>query len=599
MIKNFWINVKTFFRMFKQLMCILDKGHRIKCIFLLVGIFICAFLETLGVSAIIPFILVLFSPDEMMENKYIVLLSDTLHITSYQQLLIATAMLIILAYVVKNLTLIIFNYFQSRFRNEIERDLTIRQYKTFMLRPYAYYLNTNTAEVIRGLGNDIVQVAQVMDCFTTLISEILTVLMIGAFIVVMDPLIALGLIGTAGLIALIFVYAFKRRMGDYGAKTRDIFFRKSKIAIESASGFKEISVYQKKKYFTDEYSRISEEACRYNTGYLVIMSVPNRVIETVFISCLLLLACLRVGNGDDNGQFVALIGAMAVASVRVLPSISNIAGKLNGLIYNRIGLESAYYNIQQVKEAESKMAEADAGETGAADACDFEENIRLENIWFRYDNTDRDILKGIDLTIKKNESVAFIGESGAGKSTLVDVLLGLLIPQRGQITLDGKNISDMPYEWAKLVGYVPQSVYLMDDSLRRNIAFGVADEDIDEEKVWLCLREASLEEYVRSLPEGLDTNVGERGVRFSGGQRQRVAIARALYHDPQILVLDEATSALDNNTESEVMEAIDNLQGKMTIIIVAHRLSTVEKCDYVYKVEDGQIERDCTKGKKI
>ena len=243
----------------------------------------------------------------------------------------------------------------------------------------------------------------------------------------------------------------------------------------------------------------------------------------------------------------------------------------------------------QVKEEAQKQHDIMLSRKEQINSIVFQDNISLNNVSFRYEKSDVDILKDVNLKIYKNESVGFIGESGAGKSTLLDVLLGLHRPQEGKVLMDNYDIEDIPFDWAENVGYVPQTVFLLDNTIRRNIAFGIPDEDIDDNKIWECLEKAQLDIFVRELPNGLDTTVGDRGVRFSGGQRQRVAIARALYHDPQILVLDEATSALDNETEQEVMRAIDGFKGELTIIIVAHRLSTIENCNKVYVVGNGNV----------
>ena len=587
--KSFLINVKTFFVMFKQLMFILQKRHRLQSIFLLLGVFVCAMLETIGVGAVIPFVLVMFSPNDMLENKYIKILANVFKVTNGRELLIATAILLVMVYVIKNATLLVFQYYQGRFHNEIEKDLSTKQYRMFMMRPYSYYLNVNTAEVIRGLNSDIAQVAATLDAFIGLISEVITVTMMGVFIIVLDPVIALGLIGAAAFIALSFVYGFKKRTGSLAKRCRDIFYRKSKLVLESISGYKEICINQKKDYFVKEYNDINEEASKLNTSYLLIMRIPSRAIETVFVACLLGLVCMRVQIYEDNSSFVSLIGAMGVASVRILPSISSISGYINALIYNRPSMEAAYNNIAQVREEEKKYDVRQEIKRKNEEIIQFKDTICLEDITFRYDNTDVDVLKDISLTVHEGDSIGIIGESGAGKSTLLDVLLGLLIPQSGAVYMDGKNIDDIPFDWAENVGYVPQTVYLMDDTIRKNIAFGIDDADIDDNKVWECLKEAKLDEFVDSLPNGIETTLGERGVRFSGGQRQRVAIARALYHNPKILVLDEATSALDNETEKEVMSAINSFRGKLTIIIVAHRLTTIEGCDHVYEVINGGI----------
>lgn len=589
MIRNLIINIKTFFTMFKQLMGILERKHCLQCVFLLMGVFVCALLETLGVSAVIPFVLVMFNPNALLENKYGKLIAYYFDIVTYKQLLFFTALIIVLVYLAKNIVLLIFQYFQGKFHNEIEKDLMTKQYRMFMLRPYSYYLNVNSSEVMRGLSSDITQVALTMDAFINLISESITVLMIGLFIIIMDPIIAIGLIGTAIFIAFAFIFGFKKKTSEIGKKCRDIFSGRYKIVLESVGGYKEISVSQKKDFFINEYDKVNAEACRLNTSYLLIMKIPSRAIETVFITCLLLMTCFRIQMYEDNAQFVALIGAMGVAAIRILPSISNISSSINSLVYNRAGLLSAYENISQVCNEAQKYHEIIEQRENRDNRIRFENKISLKDVYFRYEKSDIDILKDVSLDILKNDIVGFIGESGAGKSTLLDVLLGLHRPQKGMVYMDGYDISDIPFDWAENVGYVPQTVFLLDNSIRRNIAFGIPDEDINDEKVWECLKKAQLDDFVSELPQGLDTTVGDRGVRFSGGQRQRVAIARALYHEPQILVLDEATSALDNETEQEVMKAIEGFKGELTIIIVAHRLSTIENCNKVYIVNKGKV----------
>lgn len=589
MLKKLFVNMNTFFTMFKQLFEILEKRQRLQCVFLLLGVFVCATLETLGVSAVIPFVLVMFNSEELLENKYVKIISDIFKISSYRDLLIFTALLIVVVYFVKNFVLLVFQYYQGKFHNEIEKSLMTKQYRMFMLRPYSYYLNVNSSEVMRGLSADITQVALTMDAFINLTSEAITVFMIGLFIIIMDPIIAFGLIGIAIFIAFAFIFGFKRKTSEIGKKCREIFSSRYKIVLESVGGYKEISIAQKKGFFINEYDKVNDEACRLNTSYLLIMKIPNRAIETVFITCLLCMACLRIQNYEDNAQFATLIGAMGVAAIRILPSISNISSSINSLVYNRIGLLSAYENIMQVRNEAHKYQEVIEQRDKRENKLIFSSKIELKDVSFRYENSEVDILKDVSLDILKNDIIGFIGESGAGKSTLLDVLLGLHRPQKGMVYMDSYDISDIPFDWAENVGYVPQTVFLLDNSIRRNIAFGIPDADINDEKVWECLKKAQLDDFVRELPQGLDTTVGDRGVRFSGGQRQRVAIARALYHEPQILVLDEATSALDNETEQEVMKAIEGFKGELTIIIVAHRLSTIENCNKVYIVNKGNV----------
>ena len=284
----------------------------------------------------------------------------------------------------------------------------------------------------------------------------------------------------------------------------------------------------------------------------------------------------------NNLEFVTALGAIGIAAVRILPSVSTLTNGMNGLVYMRPSLEAAYDNLM---EADRYQHTVESVEIDSPDKMEFCDSIQVDHISWRYQKDLPLVLKELDLEICKGESVALIGESGAGKSTLADILLGLLKPESGRVLVDGTDISSIQSSWSRMIGYVPQMVFLIDDTIRQNIAFGISEEEIDDEKVWNALEEAQMRSVVESMG-GLDVIVGERGIKLSGGQRQRIAIARALYHDPDILILDEATSALDTDTESAVMEAIDALQGRKTLIIIAHRLSTIQNCDKVYEIRD-------------
>nr|MCR5127931.1 ABC transporter ATP-binding protein/permease [Lachnospiraceae bacterium] len=297
------------------------------------------------------------------------------------------------------------------------------------------------------------------------------------------------------------------------------------------------------------------------------------------------IVIMRLHMTDDVAGFVTTLGTVAVAAFRLFPAVGRLTTNLNAIMYNRPRLDSMYEMLKEIEEDDTyQLKTADPED---AEPLAFEERLQIKDVRWKYPAGQDDVLRGLNMEIRKGESVALIGPSGAGKTTLADVVLGLLKPQEGQILLDGVDVYQNLAGWAKIIGYVPQAVYLTDDTIRGNVAFGIYEKDIDDEKIWQALEEAQLADFVRGLEKGLDTMVGERGVRLSGGQRQRIAIARALYENPQILVLDEATSALDTETETAVMEAIDSLHGSKTMIIVAHRLTTIRNCDAIFEVNGG------------
>ena len=309
-------------------------------------------------------------------------------------------------------------------------------------------------------------------------------------------------------------------------------------------------------------------------------------MEMVFVAALLMVIIVKLLMGTHSEYFVATLSVFAIAAFRLMPSINRITNYMSILMFTKSSVSKVYCDLQEVEKLEKEGLSAD-------DFADMElkETIEIRDLIFRYPDADSNVLENINFTIKKNQSVALIGPSGAGKSTLADILLGVLEPTQGTVFVDGKDIRGHIKDWHRRIGYIPQSIYLMDASIKENIAFGIGKDQIDEIRIERVLEEAQLKEFVDKLPEGLETVIGEGGVRLSGGQRQRIGIARALYNDPDLLVLDEATSALDNNTEKAVMEAIDKLAGSKTLIIIAHRLTTIQNCDIVYEVKDKQVKK--------
>lgn len=578
-------NVKTFFSMFGKLVQILNERQKRDGIILFFLLIIVSLLEMLGVGAIVPFIITMLEPDKIMSNQYIAPIVSWLQITDYRHFMYVISGGIIIIYVLKNAFILYVNYFQSRYRNRLEKDLNVKMLSSYMKRSYTFFLQVNSAEIIRGVNNDITNVASVVDGYSSIFAEGLTCLVIGIFLICMNPVMALSLLAIAGITALVIIMGFKGITGRCGVQTREAFAEKFKHMNQAVTGIKEISIAQRKQYFVQQFAASAEKAADSNTTYLWISKAPSRLIETVFIGSLLIVVTISYSAAGNNLEFVTALGAIGIAAVRILPSVSTLANAMNGLVYMRPSLEEAYDNLMEADRYQQVAESIDAEEPKEVG---FGSKIQVSRISWRYQTGLPLVLENLDLEIRKGEAVALIGESGAGKSTLADILLGLLKPESGSVTVDGTDIFSIQSGWSKLIGYVPQMVFLIDDTIRKNIAFGIPEEEIEDEKVWHALEQAQMKAVVEGMEGGLDAIVGERGIKLSGGQRQRIAIARALYHDPDILILDEATSALDSDTESAVMEAIDALQGRKTLIIIAHRLSTIQNCDKVYEIKDGK-----------
>ncbi len=573
-------NIKTFFSMFGKLVSILNHKQKRQGIILFFLLIITSVLEMLGVSVIVPFIITMLQPQEIMQNQYIAPIVEKFHITNYRNFMYLLSAGVVFIYVMKNGFILFVNYYQSNYRNQLEKDLNIKMLNSYMKKPYGFFVNVNSAEIIRGVNGDMANIATVVDGYSSIFAEGLTCTIIGVFLVCMNPFMAISLVLVAGGTAIGIILIFKSKTGRSGEQCREAFAEKFKHINQAISGIKEITVTQHRDFFVDKYANAAQKAAINNTKYLWISKAPTRLIETVFIGCLLLVVTISYNGASNNLEFVTQLGAIGIAAVRILPSVSTLTNAMNSLVFVRPSLEAAYENL---KESEKHILSINENEIQKAI---FDSKIDIKNISFKYQEDLPYVLKDLNMTIQKGESIAFIGESGAGKSTLADILLGLYRPEQGRVLVDGTDIFTMQKSWSKMIGYVPQMVFLLDDTIRNNIAFGVKQEEINDEKVWYALEQAQLKTVVEDMELRLDTVVGEKGIKLSGGQRQRIAIARALYHNPDILIMDEATSALDSETESAVMEAIDSLHGKKTLIIIAHRLTTIKNCDKIFEIKN-------------
>lgn len=591
-------NFKTLFLMIKQLAVILNKEQKRNCCLVFLFILTGSVFEMLGVGSLLPFLESMLNPDKVLQKWYGQILMGIFGVNDSTALLILLGIGVIVLYLVKNAIVLLSVYVQNKLNARINRELATSMLNSYMKRPYMFFLEHNSADIMRGVNSDVNGVFGIISNFFKMVAEILKCIAIAILLLTVDFFMAIEIVGLAVVCLLAVTLGFKGIMSDMGRKQRVASKNCSKHAYQAISGIKEITVMRRRDNFVKRYDEAAELRREANLAYNFIVACPNRIIEAVCIGGIMAVMCIRIAMGTDMAEFVPQLGIFAVAAFQILPSVANISACVSGLVFYRPTLEEAYDNITAARQYDRKISEPADRDSAMRPTEDnvhaeFRDKIEIKNITWKYENTDQNVLEGLSLEICKGQSIAFIGSSGAGKTTLADIILGLLPPQEGTVRVDGKSIYEIPDEWSEMIGYVPQSVFLIDDTIRNNVAFGLLAKDIDDGRVWEALEQAQLAEFVRSLPKGIDTIVGERGVRFSGGQRQRVAIARALYYDPDILVLDEATSALDNETENAVMESIINLQGRKTLIIVAHRLTTIESCDKIYEIVDGKaVERE-------
>lgn len=582
-----------------KFMFILTPRQKNLGVVILVMTLIGALAETLGVSIIIPFVQAMTNPDELLENRWIRPLVELFHIDGGAQIVIFIGCIIALVYILKNMYLTLLSYCRVRYSTKVQRELSVLMMRSYMKRGYLFFSQINTSDLLRGINDDVIAVYQIMYNAFRVIAELFTTIAIVVFITKTDSGMALCVIVLAVVCFLMVVLGFRKPMRRLGREYRESVGEVRRHSLQAFQGIKEVLVMHRQKPFIERYERAFERQQKAAIGQAVGAESPAYVIEAVCVTGLILAVSFRGYDGMDMTGYLPKLASFAMGAFRILPSLGRITSSFNQIVYYAPSLDKTYENIREVRMIEEsgeagsdRLPVEQSNHAGASGAHSGETKyLEVKDVHWQYPAADREVLSGIDLTIQKGTSVAFIGQSGAGKTTLADIILGLYRPQQGRVFYQGIDIRTMEDTWGQYIGYIPQSVYLTDETIRNNVAFGV--EKPEDDRIWRALEEAQLKEFVQSLPDKLDTVVGDRGIRFSGGQKQRVAIARALYHDPEILILDEATSALDNETETAVMEAIDSLQGNKTLIIVAHRLTTIRNCDVVYEIVNGKaVERD-------
>ena len=570
---------------------IFDKKQKRQLVLLGFMIFIGGFLETLGVSTMIPVVTVLLTPEKVQEyiDKYEVLgnICTAFHIISVNQVAVSLLLFLMAVYVIKNLYLLFLVYRQNTFITQNRNNMISRVMAEFLNWPYEQYLGADIPTVFRITDSDIPQTFSLMLAVLSLASEVVVSCLIFLVLLIQNVKMTLFVMFVFGVLTLVIVKVLKPRLNRIGAKNQEIQSRIAKWRIQATYGLKDVKVLNREEFFVRNYYETGKVGANVARNYAVLNNTPRLLIETIFIVSMLGYITIYINGGGDVSEMMTTIATFGVAAIRVLPSVNRINTYITEIAYATPSLNFVYENLQQGMKTDAMLAERKAN--SRKEKLKLDDKIELNHISFHYPDSDKNIFTDAHMVVPRGKSVGIMGSSGAGKSTIVDILLGLLHAQEGQITCDGVDIFKNYESWLAQIGYIPQSIYLIDESIRENIAFGIDADKIDEKRIWEVLEEAQLKEFIEELPEGLDTTIGDRGIRLSGGQRQRIGIARALYHNPEILVFDEATSALDNETEAAVMEAVNSFHGKKTMVIIAHRLNTIEKCDIIYKVENEKI----------
>ena len=512
------------------------------------------------------------------------LADDALGTPTQSQITVLVMFALVAIYFVKNAFLAFLAWRQTRFAYHVQIRLSQLLFSIYLRQPYTFHLQRNSAQLIRNVANEVNLVTEAIVGGLIIGTELLVLLGISCLLLLVEPVGTFAAVLVLGASAWVFHRVTRRRIAHWGATRHEHDVLRFQHLQQGLGGVKDVTLLGRQHEFIEQYRAHNVETARAGQNLAVLQMLPRLWLELLAVVGLATLVVTMLAQGREIAAILPALGLFAAAAFRLMPSVNRLLNGTQLLRYTQPAVETLREELKLVPvdpiESETR---------GTPRTSNFAEDIHLEEVSFTYPGASRPAIRGISLRIRKSESIGIIGPSGCGKSTLVDVILGLLTPETGAVLIDGRNLQAGLRAWQDQIGYVPQSIYLTDDSLRRNVAFGVPENAIDEEAVNRAIRAAQLDDLVASLPNGLSTVVGERGVRLSGGQRQRIGIARALYHDPAVLVLDEATSALDATTERGVMEAVAALHNSKTILIVAHRLSTVDDCDRLYRLDSGEL----------
>lgn len=578
-------------RVTKKFFRILNKHQQTRVFILGIMMLFGGIMESLSVSLMLPLITAVMNEETWDTTWYAQMICGLFHIDDQRVYIEILLVALIVIFGFKNIYLLFEYFIQFSFIAKSRIHMQQQLMHSFLHKPYEYYLNSSSGEIVRIISTDTVQTFALLTSVLSFYTEVIVSIVLAITILVMSPQISIGLIIILGIELFVIAAIIKPIMKRVGIRYRTESTASNKWLLQGINGIKSIKVANTENFFEAKYAEHSDMVADAERKNQTLGNMPRLLIEAFTITGVMAMLFIMVAMGAELASIVPQLSAFVVAAVRLLPSVNRISSAMNQVPFYEGGLD----NIIRTLEAEN-LSDSVNDTTKKISVKDkkitYNRKLEFQNITFGYPNGEKKIFDKASFEILPGQSIGIIGSSGSGKTTAVDIMLGLLSPQLGKIVVDGINIAENMDAWLAHLAYIPQTIFLMDDTIKANVAFGKHTNEISEEQVWNALRDAQMEEFVKSLPDGINTYVGEAGVRLSGGQRQRIGIARALYNNPDILFFDEATSALDNETEAAIMESINNLKGNKTLVIIAHRLTTIENCDVVYRVENGKVVRE-------
>ena len=576
-------------KILKKINILMDGKQKREMVGLLLMMAVSAFLETGAVMMVMAVVEMIIKPDTLTQGETYQKICSILHLSGTVEFSVLAILFLIFLYIAKN-------SFQFFLQKSLYRFVYTNQFhtaanlmKNFVKRDYEFYLNAETSVIQRSITADVSNMYTLILSVLQIASESIVALFLVIALAMQDPVMTV-VIAVLLLVTLVVIKnIIKPIMNRTGKENQDYGASMFSWIAQTIQGIKDIKVAGKEQYFINEYCKVGEGYVKAMERFSLFNNTPKLLIETVCIAGLLGYILVLIVSGADVSAMISLFAAFGIAAMRLLPAASRINNQMTSMAFN----EPFFFNVSDNLVEETNEQNTDISYAVVAkEKLPVTRAVTLQDITYHYPNSDKLIFDHASVTFPIGKSIGVVGASGAGKTTIIDIVLGLLNLQGGKVLADDVDIQSHYREWLANVGYIPQMIFLLDADIRKNVAFGIPEEEIDDEKLWYALREAQLDEFIKTLPDGVYTGIGERGIRLSGGQRQRIGIARALYNDPEVLILDEATSALDNDTEAAIMDSINRLHGKKTLLIIAHRLQTIEKCDMVYRVENGAIVKE-------
>lgn len=567
----------------RKILSLFSKEEKRQLYYLLPAVIVMALVEVIGIASIIPFLDLLSQPEARTENPLLNSLYTKLGFASDERFLIFVGLGVLAILLLSNAFTMVVTWAILRFTWMRNYTISRRLLASYLYRPYAFFLNRNTAELSASLFSEVQQIILYLILpGMRMVARFVVAVFILTFLFIYDPLLALITFALLGSTYGAIFFVVKRNLSNLGVRRVAAQRRSYKFADEALSGIKEIKLLGKEESFIERFSLPAEDYARSTATSQIIAHIPRYALEVIAFGGILTVVLYYLIAKGDVANVLPMLGLYAFASYRLLPALQSIFEALTKVQVNAAMLENLSNDLQK--------ANAVSGVERSESSLSFRDRLEFRYISYTYPETQHPVIHDLNLVIEAGSTVAFVGTTGSGKTTTVDLLLGLLSSSTGELRLDGVLLDeDTLPSWQRKLGYVPQTIYLSDDSVLNNIALGVATEYIDKAAVVKAAKAADIHEFIETMPNGYETEVGERGIRLSGGQRQRLGIARALYHDPEVLILDEATSALDNLTEETVFKAIEAYSGRKTLIMIAHRLSTVKNCDTIFLLDKGRL----------